>query len=278
MNITIIIIIILIIIIIMMIESDRIFNDCEQKYGSSINEYYIEKFPMPLLGLYNSIVRTFNPSHKHNFDTISFDSAKILEDNYEIIKKEALDVYNKKNTLNMKDIGETYFSRIDNEPNQWKVYVLKWYDKIHENALINCPETSKIISKLGDVHIAMFSILEPGKVIPPHKGPSTGCLRYHLGLKVPKDKENCYIKVNNEKFSWDEGKGLIFDDTYVHSVYNNTNETRIILFVDIERPLMFPLNYINKGLISFSPFVNFVKNVNDVVEKQNNIEKEFFTI
>lgn len=279
MNITIILIIILIIIIIMMmIEEDRIFNDREQEFAYSFNDYYINKFPMPLLGLYNTIVRFLHPSHEHNFDTISFESAKILEDNYEIIKKEALDVYNKKNTLNMKDIGDTYFDSIDDVPNQWKVYVIKWYDKIHENALINCPETSKIISQLGDVHIAMFSILEPGKIIPPHKGPSTGCLRYHLGLQVPKDKENCYIKVNDEKFSWEEGKGLIFDDTYVHSVYNNTNETRIILFVDIERPLMFPLNYINKGLISFSPFVDFVKNVNDVVEKQNNIKKEFFTI
>lgn len=261
-----------------MIEEDRMFNDNECKYTVSVNNYYIKKFPLPILGLYNAIVRTLHPSHEHNFDTIRFNSAKILEDNYEIIKKEALEVYNKKNTLNMKDIGKTYFDKIDNEPNQWKVYVIKWYDKIHENALINCPETSKIISQLSDVHVAMFSILEPGKVIPPHKGPSTTCLRYHLGLQVPKDKENCYIKVNNEKFSWTEGKGLIFDDTYVHSVYNNTNETRIILFVDIERPLIFPFNYINKGLISVGSYNDFVKNVNDVVEKQYNIEKEFFTV
>ena len=146
MNITIIIIIILvIIIIIMMMEEDRNFSDYEKKYAHNFNNYYFNQFPMPILGLYNTIIRAFHPSHGHNFDTVSFESAKILEDNYEIIKKEALEVYNKKNTLNMKDIGQTYFDDLDKEPNQWKVYVIKWYDKIHENALINCPETSKII-------------------------------------------------------------------------------------------------------------------------------------
>ena len=28
----------------------------------------------------------------------------------------------------------------------------------------------------------MFSILEPGKHLPPHKGPDNGVLRLHLGL------------------------------------------------------------------------------------------------
>jgi hypothetical protein len=41
---------------------------------------------------------------------------------------------------------------------------------------------------------------------------------------------------------------------------------------------MFPFNYINKGLISLGSYNDFVKNVNDVVEKQYNIEKEFFTV
>ena len=124
----------------------------------------------------------------------------------------------------------------------------------------------------------MFSILEPGKKIIPHKGPSTGCLRYHLGLKIPKDKENCYITVNDEKYHWEEGKGLIFDDTYIHSVYNNTDEPRIILFVDIERPVIFPFNIINNFLISFSKFTTFVQNVNNVVENTSNIKKEYFQV
>lgn len=272
------IIILIFILIIIIIDEDRTFNDKTGKYVYPIKDYYLDKFPMPLLGFYNYIIRMTHPSHTHYSDSKMFSSTKILEENFEIIKKEALEVYTKNKTLKMKDIGNTFFDSIDDQPNKWKVYVIKWYDKIQNNALQNCPQTSKIISQLSDVHIAMFSILEPGKIITPHKGASTGCLRYHLGLKIPKDKSNCYIIVNGEKFIWNEGEGLIFDDTYVHSVYNNTNEPRIILFVDIERPLMFPLNYINKGLISFSPFINFVDNVNRTVEEKNNTNKEFFTI
>lgn len=78
------------------------------------------------------------------------------------------------------------------------------------------------MSQCNDVMAAMFSILEPGKYISPHKGPFTGCLRYHLGLKIPKDTKNCYIKVNNEKFYWKEGEAMIFDDTYIHEVHNET--------------------------------------------------------
>ena len=178
--------------------------------------------------------------------------------------------------MNMKDIGNTFFNGIDKMENKWKIYVIKWYDKIHDNALKNCPITSKIISELKDVHVAMFSILEPGKYIKPHKGPSTSCLRYHLGLKIPSDKQNCFIKVNDENFYWTEGEGLIFDDTYVHSVFNNTNEPRIILFV--ERPLNFPFNHINSELLKYSSYVNFVVNVNDVVEKKNSGQIEYFTV
>lgn len=173
-------------------------------------------------------------------------------------------------------IYDNYFDGIDNAEGQWKVYVIKWYDKMHRNALLNCPETCKIIEKLSDIYIAMFSILEPGKIIRPHKGPSIGCLRLHMGLSIPKNKNDCYITVNDEKLTWDEGKVLIFDDTYVHSVYNNTNEARIILFVDIVRPLYFRFNHINNYLLTLSPFVNFVNNVNDSVEKKNNAE--LFTI
>ena len=268
------IIIMFIILVLVFIDEDRIFNATYM----DIYEYYIEKFPLPILGFYNGIIRGVHPHHKHYFNSSDFTSTKKLEDNFSIIQKEALQIYNKKKLLNMKDIGNSFFDRIDGQPKEWKVYVIKWYGEIHKNALANCPETCKIISELPDIHIAMISILEPGKIIVPHKGPSTACLRYHLGLKIPKDKNNCYIVVNGEKFYWEEGKGLIFDDTYEHSVYNNTNEPRIILFVDVERPIMFPLNYVNNFLISQSNLSEFVNNVNKVAENQSDIEKEYFTI
>jgi beta-hydroxylase len=83
----------------------------------------------------------------------------------------------------------------------------------------------------------MFSILMPGSKIPPHFGPTRMCLRYHLGLKVP--EKDCFIKVGHEIYNWKNGEDIMFDDTIIHSVENNSNEPRIILFLDIERPQVF---------------------------------------
>jgi beta-hydroxylase len=172
----------------------------------------------------------------------------------------------------MKNLYKKGFSNIDRENNQWKVFVIKWYDKILDNALKYCPKTCEIINKCSDIRAAMFSILEPGKYIPLHKGPFVGCLRYHLGIKIPKDYKNCYIEVNDERFYWQEGESLVFDDTYKHLVYNNTNEPRIILFLDIERPIKY-LKSVTKILLNNAKIISFVKGINDKSEEI----KELFT-
>jgi aspartyl/asparaginyl beta-hydroxylase (cupin superfamily) len=248
-------------------EKDRKFGN--SRYNPS--SYYITLWPLPILGMYNTIVRSLNPDHIHSFDVNTFPSntPNILQSGWRDIQMEAINLYKKKEKLrNMSHIGTmSNFDVLDVEEGQWKVFVLKWYGKTLENAKRQCPKTVEMIEQCTDLHIAMISILEPGKYIPPHKGPFTACLRYHLGLKIPKDRENCYIEVNNEKFTWGEGEGLIFDDTYNHSVYNNTDEPRIILFVDIERPLKQPLKSINNFLCSNASLAKFNKGVNDVSEK-----------
>jgi beta-hydroxylase len=82
----------------------------------------------------------------------------------------------------------------------------------------------------------MFAELPPGGQLNPHRDPFAGSLRYHLGLITPND-DRCYIDVDGQRYSWRDGEGVIFDETYVHEAYNRTLENRIILFCDIERPL-----------------------------------------
>ena len=83
-------------------------------------------------------------------------------------------------------------------------------------------------------------------------------LRYHLGLIVPEDAESCRIRVGEDYRHWEEGKSMIFDDTFNHEVWNDTDETRVVLFVDVMRPLPSPDAAINEGIvkaIGYSPFV-----------------------
>jgi beta-hydroxylase len=83
-------------------------------------------------------------------------------------------------------------------------------------------------------------------------------LRYHLGLVVPRDREACRIRVGEDIRHWEQGRSLIFDDTYNHEVWNDTDETRVVLFVDVIRPLPFPESLLNRLVIkaiAISPFV-----------------------
>ncbi len=51
---------------------------------------------------------------------------------------------------------------------------------------------------------------------------------------------------------------MIFDDTFNHEVWNDTDETRVVLFVDVLRPLPFPESRDQRAIvkaIGYSPFV-----------------------
>ena len=106
---------------------------------------------------------------------------------------------------------------------------------------------------------AWFSILAPGYRIPPHQGPTNGIIRIHLGLIVPRDSANCRIRVAGEEFGWQEGKCVVFDDSYEHEVWNNTDEQRAVLFFDVDRPLRLPGRSVNRLLIALMKRTAYVR-------------------
>jgi aspartyl/asparaginyl beta-hydroxylase (cupin superfamily) len=169
------------------------------------------------------------------FDTNQFPSIKQLEDNWETIKKEL----------------DTVLAHPERLPTFHEI------SKNQENC-DRCPETTKIIESIPNMMTGFFSILAPGKHIPPHRGPYKGLLRCHLGLQVPEPSEDCWIQVGDETSHWEPGKCIVFDDTYVHQVQNNTDGQRVVLFLDIVRPVRFPGSWLNAfiiTLIRWSPYI-----------------------
>ena len=57
--------------------------------------------------------------------------------------------------------------------------------------------------------------------------------------------EQVGIKVGGQVAHWPEGKSLVFDDTFEHEAWNDTDETRVVLFVDVIRPLRQPMKAFN---------------------------------
>jgi beta-hydroxylase len=95
---------------------------------------------------------------------------------------------------------------------------------------------------------AFFSILAPGKHLPPHRGAYKGVLRLHLGLIIPEPAEMCAIRVGSQTRHWQEGRVMIFDDVFQHEAWNRTDALQVILFVDIMRPMRFPANMLNAAI------------------------------
>ncbi len=148
---------------------------------------------------------------------------------------------------------------------KWKTFMLFAYGRKVPQNCARCPETTRLLETIPGMKTAFFSILGPGKHIPAHRGPYTGVLRYHLGLIVPREKEACRIRVDSQTAHWDEGRSLVFDDTYEHEVWNQTDEERVVLFVDFTRPLPYPISVLNEMVIqlfSRSPLIqHIVENV-----------------
>ena len=72
---------------------------------------------------------------------------------------------------------------------------------------------------------------------------------------------------------WDEGKSLIFDDTYEYEVWNDTDGFRVVLFVDFIRPLKFPFNLFNK-LMDFA--TAYIPAVQEASQNQKKWGKQFY--
>jgi beta-hydroxylase len=156
---------------------------------------------------------------------------------------------------------------------QWKTFFLKAVGMDCEENAARCPETMKVLEKLPGVTTAFFSILSPRKHIPSHRGAWAGILRMHLGLMVPEPQEQCRIRIANQTHTWEEGKVLIFDDTWNHEVWNDTPGYRVVLFVDFERPLKWPLSWINSAVMNLAPLAPFLR---EVKGKQKAWEKKMW--
>lgn len=172
-----------------------------------------------------------------------------FEANWKKIRAEVDEVLKMRHTLpSFHEISPDQ-KRISTDDN-WKTFVFYGFGtRVDENCR-SCPETARLLDQLPSLENAWFSILAPGYHIPPHRGPTNGIVRVHLGLVVPRDRENCRIRVDREVLHWEEGKCIVFDDHYEHEVWNDTAEQRVVLFFDVDRPMRPLGHFVNRLLIA----------------------------
>ncbi|MCE4061684.1 lipid A hydroxylase LpxO [Pandoraea sputorum] len=166
----------------------------------------------------------------------NFPELEPLRQNWEAIRAEAMSLLDEsriKASDKYNDVGFNSFFK-----SGWKRFYLKWYDESHPSANALCPVTTDLVRKIPTIKAAMFAELPHGSRLVRHRDPYAGSLRYHLGLVTPND-DRCYIDVDGQSYSWRDGEGVMFDETYIHYAENQSGQNRIILFCDIERPMKY---------------------------------------
>jgi tetratricopeptide (TPR) repeat protein len=107
----------------------------------------------------------------------------------------------------------------------------------------HCPATMAMLDRLDQPDVprrgpnAMFSLLAPGAVIPPHNGVANTRLVCHLPLIVP---PGCWFRVGAETREWKEGEAWVFDDTIEHEAANPSDSLRVLFIVDTWHPDLSP--------------------------------------
>jgi beta-hydroxylase len=170
---------------------------------------------------------------------VDFPELKVIEENWQTIRDEALNLYHQKylektndpNSHAYYDLGFRTFYKYG-----WSKFYINWYGETHNSAKRLCPNTVEILAKIPTVNGAMFSILPPGGKLTRHLDPVACSLRLHLGLSTP-NSDKAFINVDSESISWRDGKAFLFDETFLHFAENNSDQPRLILMCDIERPL-----------------------------------------
>ncbi len=195
------------------------------------------------------------------FDPDTFSWTDILEQNWQDIRDEMHEILRHRDAVPpLRDISPDH-KRIAGD-GRWQSYFMWGYGLKSEANIARCPKTSAVLERIPGLKTALFSILAPGAVIPRHRGVTKALVVCHLGLQVPQNLRACRLWVNGKILNWAEGKSFVFDDTYPHDVRNDTNEERVVLLLQVERPLRQPGRALAKtflAAIRISPFITDAK-------------------
>jgi len=130
------------------------------------------------------------------------------------------------------------WDELDHSP-AWSAYHFWEMGKRHDEPCRRCPATAAAVAAVPQAHIpaqaptAFFSILRPRTRIPPHTGVSNIRTTVHLPLIIP---EGCGLRVGGETREWKLGEALAFDDTIEHEAWNDSDQLRAVLILDVWNP------------------------------------------
>lgn len=165
------------------------------------------------------------------YQASDFPWTSILRENFQTIRLELTDLLAKPRGFG------NYRTEYGNLMPGWNTFHFYLQGEAVEENCRRCPLTSQLLASLPrlEKEFILFSALNPQSRIIPHVGTVNGILRFHLGLLVP---EECGLRVGGQVATWEEGEVLVFDDAFVHEVWNHSDQLRVVLFLNLWHPCL----------------------------------------
>jgi hypothetical protein len=191
--------------------------------------------------------------------------AKLLFENRHIFIEELINVINTKLWFKCGLEGVDYFIKNNNKPSEkniinstyepaWRLFFILYYNnppKENEKYLKNSINFLKKIYP-DRIRLACFSLSEPGMMVGLHTDNNSDPKHYriHIPLILPKSNNEhkgttvltyeeavnsnyAYIQVDNDFRIWRDDDYFIVFHEHSHATYNNSNENRFLLLIDI---------------------------------------------
>jgi ornithine lipid ester-linked acyl 2-hydroxylase len=101
------------------------------------------------------------------------------------------------------------------------------------------PASIGLLDQIPRLRAADLALLTAGSRIHPHRGNNWGVLRAHLTLVEPAGDAVCALRFPQQGLAvpWQAGEAFIFDDSFEHDAINNRDSGRLVLLVEVDRPL-----------------------------------------
>jgi len=139
--------------------------------------------------------------------------------------------------------------------NQRTMIFFRWYG-VNIDTFLDIPEFHQKWKYIQTIGVSVFNKkVSTSK----HFGFMRASLRVLYNLNDMKD-DSAYIVVGDTTHYWRENKLFIFDDTLLHQSFNETDQPRYCMFVDIVRPTPFPrlMSSVITGIRMLSQSFKFV--------------------
>lgn len=163
-------------------------------------------------------------------DLLDDDINAFFSQNADSIQQEVLKFWKSK------EISPYFNKQMVSEQNGYKTLSLRWWSiEFYQNQAA-LPLLSKWMSKRSDVLTLSINVLESKTQILPHMGDTNAIVRGHYGIQIPESLPACGIRVRNDLKSWKNNAWLWFTDAHEHETWNNSDQTRIVLLMDVLKP------------------------------------------